>query len=78
MHNNNPEFQYLAYLLYDLLSNDSNGTIDTAEQTLLFDSLPWQIKKNFREAMKTTINYTKNLSDFNSNKIPIEQQNMPP
>lgn len=74
MHNNNPEFQYLAYLLYDLLSNDSNGTIDTAEQTLLFDSLPWQIKKNFREAMKTTINYTKNLSDFNSNKIPIEQQ----
>jgi len=74
MHNNNPEFQYLAYLLYDLLSNDSNGTIDTAEQTLLFDSLPWQIKKNFREAMKTTINYTKNLSDFNSSKIPIEQQ----
>ena len=30
--------QYLAYLLYDLLSNDSNGTIDTQEQTILFDS----------------------------------------
>ena len=74
MHNDNPEFQYLAYLLYDLLSNDSNGTIDTAEQTILFDSLPWEIKKYFREAMKTTINYTKNLSNFNSSKIPIEQQ----
>ena len=74
MHNNNPEFQYLAYLLYDLLSNDTNGSIDTAEQTILFDSLPWEIKKYFREAMKTTINYTKNLSDFNSSKIPIEQQ----
>jgi len=74
MYNNNPEFQYLAYLLYDILSNDNNGTIDTIEQTILFDSLPWQIKKHFREAMKTTINYTKNLSDFNSSKIPIEQQ----
>ena len=36
--------QYLAYLLYDLLSNDSNGTIDTQEQTALFDSLPWPMK----------------------------------
>jgi len=71
---NDPEFQYLAYLLYDLLSNDSNGTIDTLEQTVLFDSLPWNIKKFFRDAMKTTIKYTKNLSNFDNNKIPIEQQ----
>ena len=33
--------QYLAYLLYDLLSNDKNGSIDTIEQTILFDSFPW-------------------------------------
>lgn len=69
-----PEFQYLAYLLYDLLSNDSNGTIDTVEQTVLFDSLPWNIKKYFRDAMKTTINYTKMLANFDNSKIPIEQQ----
>ena len=70
-----PEFQYLAYLLYDLLSNESsNGNIDTVEQTILFDSLPWTIKTNFRNAMKTTIKYTKNLSDYDSNNIPIEQQ----
>ena len=71
---NDPEFQYLAYLLYDLLSNDSNGNIDTVEQTILFDSLPWNIKKYFRDAMKTTINYTKTLANFDNNKIPIEQQ----
>jgi ATP-dependent Lon protease len=71
---NDPEFQYLAYLLYDLLSNDSNNTIDTVEQTVLFDSLPWNIKKLFREAMKTTINYTKTLSNYDYNKIPLEQQ----
>ena len=69
-----PEFQYLAYLLYDLLSNENSGSVDTFEQTLLFDSLPWTIKKYFQDAMKSTVKYTKNLSNFDSNKIPIEQQ----
>ena len=68
------EFQYLAYLLYDLLSNENNGNIDTFEQTLLFDSLSWEIKKAFRYAMKNTIKYTKNLASFDNSKIPIEQQ----
>ena len=68
------EFQYLAYLLYDLLSNEQNGNIDTFEQTILFDSFPWEIKKSFRLAMKNTIKYTKNLSQFDNSKIPIEQQ----
>jgi endopeptidase La len=71
---NNNEYQYLAYLLYDLLSTENNGNIDTFEQTLLFDSLPWEIKKSFRAAMKNTIKYTKNLSNFDQSKIPIEQQ----
>ena len=68
------ESQYLAYLLYDLLSNDNNGSIDSSEQTLLFDSLPWSSKKHFKNAMKQTIQYTNNLSNFDSSKIPLEQQ----
>ena len=68
------EYQYLSYLLYDLLSNDNNGTIDTTEQTLLFDSLPWKIKSFFKDAMKQTISYTNNLSNFDNSKIPLEQQ----
>ena len=71
---NEHEYQYLAYLLYDLLSNDNNGTIDSLEQTLLFDSLPWNMKKHFRNAMKQTINYTNYLTNFDTNKIPLEQQ----
>ena len=75
MKKSDPEFQYLAYLLYDLLTNDGNGNgPDTIEQTILFDSLPWGIKKFFRSAMKSTLKYTKDLSNFDSNKIPIEQQ----
>ena len=66
--------QYLAYLLYDLLSNDANGNVDTQEQTILFDSFPWSIKKFFREAMKRTIQYTNDLTNFDMNKIPLEQQ----
>ena len=71
-----PEFQYMAYLLYDLLSNESTDKLkyDTIEQTLLFDSFPWTIKKYFREAMHSTIKYTNNLSNFDSNRIPEEQQ----
>lgn len=71
---NEYDFQYLAYLLYDLLSNDMNGNIDTQEQTLLFDSFPWNVKKYFRDAMKQTVEYTNNLSNFDNNKIPLEQQ----
>lgn len=68
------EYQYLSYLLYDLLTNDNNGNIDTVEQTLLFDSLPWNVKKYFKEAMKETIQYTNNLSNYDNQNIPLEQQ----
>ena len=72
---NDHEFQYLAYLLYDILSGENNDkNIDTTEQTMLFDSFPWNIKKYFREAMQSTIRYTKNLSNYDVTKIPIEQQ----
>ena len=66
--------QYLAYLLYDLLSVDVNGSIDTLEQTILFDSFPWSIKQFFKDAMKKTIQYTNELTNFDSQKIPLEHQ----
>jgi len=74
INSNNYENQYLVYLLYDLLSNDTNGNIDTEEQIILLDSLPWNIKKVFKCAMKKTIQYTNELSNFDMNKIPLEQQ----
>jgi len=68
------EAQYLAYLLYDLLSNDLNGTIDTLDQTLLFDSFPFKVKQLFHSAMRETVNYTKKLSYTDLNNIPLEQR----
>ena len=58
----NYDNQYLAYLLYDILSNDSNGNVDTQEQTIIFDSFPWPIKQSFKQAMKKTVQYTNELS----------------
>lgn len=71
-----PEFEYLAYLLYDLLSTEGHtgGTIDTVEQTMLYDSLPWNVKRYFRDAMKTTLQYTNTLASYDETKIPLEQQ----
>ena len=42
---NKVEYQYLAYLLYDLLANESNSNIETNEQAIIFESFPWAIKK---------------------------------
>ena len=72
LNTNDQESLFLAYLLYDLLTNDHNQNIDTNEQTLLFDSLPWNIKKYFKEAMTMSIEY--NSSKFDNNKIDLEQQ----
>jgi len=74
IHSVSYENQYIAYLLYDILSNDTNGSVDTQEQVILFDSLPWTIKQHFKQAMKKTIQYTNELSNFDINKIPLEQQ----
>jgi len=71
--NNETDFQYIAYLLYDLLTSDANNTIDSKEQVLLFDSLPMEFKKYFKDAMNNTLTYTEELYNF-SNNIPLEQQ----
>jgi len=68
------ECHYLAYLLYDLLSNDINGIIDTYEQTLIYDSLPYNVKKYFRDVMKQIVTYTNRLSNANVSKISLEQR----
>ena len=68
------ENQYLAYLLYDILSNDTIDGIDTHEQNLLFNTFSWNLKQQFKNAMKHTIQYTHQLSNVDLNKIPLEQQ----
>ena len=74
MDESSPDSNYMAYLLYDLLSNDSNEVVDTREQQLLLNSFSWYMKKKFKTSMKHTLDYTKKLSTNDNNRVPLEQQ----
>jgi hypothetical protein len=52
----NSENLYIAYLLYDLIYNDTNS--NNSEQNVIFDTLPMQLKPVLKQAIKKTINYT--------------------
>ena len=66
---------YTAYLLYDFISNDDiEDEVNTAAQVMLFDSFPWTIKDLFKLSMKQINQYTNSISNFDLNKIPLEQQ----
>jgi len=72
------EIQYLAYLLYDLLSNVDNKNDeyeDSNEQLSIYDSLPWKTRCLFKDAMKNTVQYNQNiLNKYENTAISIEQQ----
>ena len=77
IYNQEDEVQYITYLLYDLISakNASGTTVDSSEQQMIYDSFPWKIKLYFKETMKHTIKYTKDMmSKYDVNRVSLEQQ----
>ena len=70
----NIENQYIAYLLYDLLSTTSETLLMVPEQTVILNSLPWSVRVAFKGAMNHTIEYTNKLNNYDTSKIPLEQQ----
>ena len=68
------EYYYTAYLLYDLLSTESEVSGDTVQQLELLSSLPWKARTYFKEAMISTVRYTETLSLGEEAKIPLAQQ----
>jgi len=69
------ENHYLSYLLYDLLSSDVNsGLIDTIDQDTIVDSFTPEIKNNFKDSLKNISNYLNKLSNFDIDKVPLEQR----
>ena len=68
-----PENLYIAYLLYDLLSDDKQNN-DTNEQKRIYNSLNWTCKKHFKNALQKTVEYSNELLNFESSRIPLEQQ----
>ena len=69
-----PENLYIAYLLYDVLSDDKLNSEDSNNQKKIYNSLNWNCKKHFKNALQKTVEYTNDLLNFDSSKIPLEQQ----
>ena len=66
------EIQYIAYLLYDIITVDSN---ENSDQITIFDSFPWKTKLLFKDTMKQTIKHTHMLTEkFDISKITLEQR----
>jgi ATP-dependent Lon protease len=61
-----PRTYLLANLLYDLLANE-NGSFD---QVWMYDSLPWELKKNVKEAKRVA----EESVSFDIHQVPMEQQ----
>jgi len=68
--NNKADNLYIAYILYDILSNDKNNNND---QTKIYNSLNWNCKKHLKNALQKTVEYTNELLNFETSKIPLEQ-----
>jgi ATP-dependent Lon protease len=69
--NNKVDNLYIAYILYDILSNDK--TYINNDQTKLYNSLNWNCKKYLKNAVQKTVEYTNELLNFETSKIPLEQ-----
>jgi hypothetical protein len=75
IYNKEDDIQYITYLLYDLITDTTGTASDTVDQMLIYDSFPWKIKLYFKDTMKTTMKYTKEMvHKYDINRVSLEQQ----
>ena len=70
----NIEVQYLAYLMYDMISNESYLLKPQPLAENVYNSLHWSIQKIFKAAVKSVTQYSKNIIDFSEEDIPYEKR----
>ena len=68
------ETQYLAYLMYDMISNESYLLKPQPLAEQVYNSLHWSVQKLFKIAIKRVGDYTKKILNFNENDIPYEKR----
>ena len=84
LYNQDNEVQYIAYLLYDFIQSSdvkpsdtttSNTTIDNIAQKIVYRSMPWKIKKYFKDTMTFTFQYSQDtIGKYDLSKISLEQR----
>jgi ATP-dependent Lon protease len=75
IYNKEDDIQYITYLLYDLITDSSGSASDSIDQMLIYESFPWKIKLFFKDTMKNTMKYTKDMvHKYDVNRVSLEQQ----
>ena len=65
----NTDIEYIAYLLYDIISSESSIQNKTLSSDNLFNSLHWTIQKKFKYIFTNILKTKKQLFDFNVNSL---------
>ncbi len=69
------DIQHTCYILYDLINTISNENNVETIGCKIYDSLPWNIRQNFKNIVKTNIQNTQQIMQkYEINKISLEQQ----
>ena len=54
------DIQYTCYILYDLINSNATCLENQSDDSILYDSLPWNIKQNFKNIIKSNIKQNQN------------------
>ena len=69
------DIQYTCYILYDLINSNATCLDNQSDGSILYDSLPWNIKQNFKNIIKSNIKQNQELiQKYETSKITLEQQ----
>jgi len=66
--------QYIAYMLYDIITNNSYSIKKKTAAQLLFNSLHWSVQRLLKTALKKSNNYTLDLANFKEDDISYEKR----
>ena len=68
------DMQYIAYLMYDMISNESYLLKPQPLAEQVFNSLHWSVQKIFKVAIKRINKYTNDILNFNEKDISYEKR----
>ena len=68
------EIQNMAYLLYDMITNESYLMKPSNDGHYIFNSLHWNLQKSFKVINKKMNDELKKISNFNFENISYEKK----
>ena len=68
------ESQYVAYIIYDMISNDINLVKPQPLSEQIFNRLHWSIQKLFKNAIKKIDTYKYNLDNYDTDELSYDKR----